>query len=197
MLFSRHARVAACATMLLSIIASASGCYWQSVSRAYVASDSGWSSEKRGAGAVIFNTNLSIFIRASNNSPRSQSFGISFYFDPHVTGFELNPKKVTLALPNQSKVNPSSINLVFAGPQSRSPQWDCGRYPPADFGTGPWYGVRRGTCVELYFPVAPLSPNAHFTLQIHGLRKDGRPVMMPDIRFELGRTSVFALPVFP
>ncbi|TAM45709.1 MAG: hypothetical protein EPN55_07445 [Gammaproteobacteria bacterium] len=169
------------------------GCYQGFESQPHIDANPHWQIKGK---RLLVGPDIEIFMRVSNyrtrfyNNDHLHYFGISFWFDPKVPGYRFDPQITFLELRNRS-LHPKNIKLVFSGLDARVIDWECGNYPEHDFGSGPNYGLFRGACFELYFPVSPPSSDTPFSIKIEGLTLNGAPVRVPVINFKEGTFRAF------
>lgn len=180
----------------MTVSIAMAGCMSASLSRPYVDPASGWKSEDASRAQKIAGPDVGIYVKASNRISRASDetqrpqFGISLYFEPLVDDLDFNPQNVSLLVPGHPPLVPSKVVLQFAGNNQGLDIWDCGRYPPHDFGPAPQYRLRRGFCADLYFAIRPPSPDSEFALQINGLSRKGVALAVPELRFKKGEALV-------
>lgn len=172
------------------------GCLSTSFSRPDVDPETGWRSESASRAQKITGPDIEMYVKASNRISRAndetqrQEFGISIYFVPLTANFEFNPQGVSLLIPGQPRLVPSHFALQRAGNNQGLDIWDCGRYPPHDFGPGPRYPVHNGFCADLYFATRPPPPEVEYALQINQLFRNGGKVSVPELHFKKGGSWV-------
>jgi len=182
-------------TVLLLCASVLEGCASRAVARAYIG-DGSWQSENAGIGSYLKGPEVSVLVRLSLHERRGPNaryappLAISLYFDTAMRGFEFDPRRVELLIDGQVHA-PSDIRIVYAGPQSRSASWDCGRYPDIEL-TANAIEVQRGTCVELYFAQLPAIPvERQMSFRLKGLSCAQREVVVPTVSFYSGTARVW------
>lgn len=168
------------------------GCYVY-VSEAYIDASANpeWHSENEARFSILRGRGISIYLRASNTNPHfsgkdANHFGISLWFDTVEKDFKFNPDGVFITFGGAEKLNPEKVIMKSAGLRSDAAGWRCGNYPVKNFGLGPSYALHRGFCVELYFGIAPPSPEVSFSMHLEGLTQNNKKVFVPEIRFRKG-----------
>jgi len=172
------------------------GCFPVWHSEAYLVSQAVWQVESVGTSKQrLTGPDITFDISPSNirwwtgGTPGEHDpFRITLWFDPKHSNFAFDPTSTVLILDEDTKMSPSQVHIEWAG---GSAGWHgCGRYPKADFGEGPKYSLRRGSCFELYFHIVPPAPEKEFVLHIGGLSINGKRLDVPDIYFKKGKTWV-------
>ncbi len=175
--------------------ASLQGCQIH-VSEAYfeASENKEWHSESKSGYSFLHGIDISIYVRTSNEDPipsfghkqYPNYFGISLWFNPKVDSFMFNPDQVFLSLPKSERLKPAKTKLVLTGMRVDAAGWECGRSRKTEVGSGPFYPLQRGLCVELYFEGSAPSPETSFSMHLEGLTRDNKKVVVPEIRFRKG-----------
>lgn len=164
-----------------------SGCFKQFVSK----DDLPENRESNGHGKLLV-PGLGVIIRSSNETPRSwirisRDFEITTWFAPTRPGFQFDPQRVRLVFPDGKVLTPMAVFTVSdASDPSRAHTTDCWSNRRLPIEGKPPYPLKIGYCFEMFFDIRPPAADVPFTMHIDGLTHDGKPVSVPEIRFNKG-----------